>query len=182
MPAMSSARRATLLALLLVLAAGCGGGGAATTEQRPVRGGIDKAYLERMIGHLQREREMAAIAVERAAGARVRRLAEQLEARRAGQLARVQELAGRLRDVPADPSFGVPPAEAGEEVPPDFLRGAQPFDRAFLDLFRTSLQGGLRLAEAERARGGDAEVKALADQLAQDAIRELRSVERAAAS
>ncbi|HEY6892484.1 MAG TPA: DUF305 domain-containing protein [Solirubrobacter sp.] len=170
------AKPALLLAIVALIAAGCASG---TPDAPAVKPAVDDAFLVRIGSHQDTALALAQAASRAASRPEVKRLAKRMAQTRERLRPAVQT---RLAEVPPGnrlADLGVTPEQAGEAIHADALTGAKPFDAAFLTVMQRHDRGALALAKAEIARGGDAEVKALARQLEVALAGELNDVAQA---
>ena len=79
------------------------------------------------------------------------------------EIERMRGLDQRLAEAGvATRSLGMTAHEMGTHMDPAVLRGARPFDRAFLDVMITHHEGAIRMAQVQLARGKNRTVKRLA--------------------
>ena len=169
---------AAWLACLAVLAAGCGGddgdgGGSTSASGGP--DGVEASFVARMIQHDELTLQLAQVGGDGARTPDVRRFARQTERRARRELDRL-----RTRRTPGDASgdLGLSSGERGMDVRPEKLKSSRPVEPAFVNAMLYHEQGALRLAQAAIEQGEDAEVKALANEIAARRARTLRRLAR----
>ncbi|WP_371688706.1 DUF305 domain-containing protein [Micromonospora sp. KC207] len=163
-------------------AAGTTAAGATSATGVPTRGpatfgDADMMFAQMMIPHHRQAVEMAELAETRAADPEVKRLAAQIEAAQAPEIATMTGwLTGWGRPVPspaAGHGHGLP--EMDHEMPGMMsdadmkeLAGAKGagFDRRFLTMMVAHHEGAITMAKEELAEGVNPEVKAMAQQIA----------------
>lgn len=143
-----------------------GGGAAATSQARKA----DKAFLSGTVPHHENAVEMAKLALEKGERKEIKQLAEDIVSAQESEIAQMKRAHQRIfgsaldpkRDDPAD--LGLSRKEAGMEMETGMtmLEKAKEFDREFIDMMIGHHRAAIRMARAELARGGDAEVKKLA--------------------
>lgn len=169
-----SVRLAGLLAVLGGLGAatglGCGGEKDTAAAARP-----DDAFVVRVTRQQQVGLALAKTGLEHAA---TRALARDMVAMRERTLGILAGPLSRVVDDAATADLGVSPQQGAEDLTPDALRGARPFERAFLLVMLHHEEGALTLASAQLQRGEDPEIRAVAQRLATETARESGRVRR----
>jgi uncharacterized protein (DUF305 family) len=173
-----------LVSSLAVLAlAGCGGDSGGS--ESGLRGnGVDRAFAAEMVPHHQAAIAMAELAERRARTKPVRQIA--------GAIAHLQEeeifvLRREDRALAAEGvergELGVPAHMTGMDDDAGTLRrvSGQAFDRAFLEAMIPHHEGAIAMARAELERGGDPELRDLAQRIVTSQTREIRFMRRALA-
>ena len=168
------ARRAALIVALAAAAVlagafgGCGGDDDAQPAATP-----DDAYVVRASRQQQIGLALARVGARRPA---TRALARTMVRQRERTLGLLSEPLGRVADTGATADLGVTEQQAAEDLTPDALRSARPFENAFLLVMLRHEEGTLALAQAQLRRGRDAEVKALAERIGVETAREMTRV------
>jgi uncharacterized protein (DUF305 family) len=136
----------------------------AKTDTREVAGnGIDRAFVTEMVPHHRSAVEMAELAKRHSDRTEIKQLAQAIIATQNAEIRQMQRLDRRLADAGvARRSLSMSAHEMGTHMDPAVLRGARPFDRAFLDVMITHHEGAIRMAQVQRARGKNRTVKRLA--------------------
>lgn len=151
--------------------AGCG------DEETPTASkpnGVDRAFAEAMVPHHESAVEMAELARRRGESAFVRELAADIVTTQQAEIATLRREARQLtRDGIAAGDLGVPEDEMGMDHDTAALRSAEPFDDAFLQMMVPHHEGAIAMAEAELAKGGDPELRALAETIIASQRREI---------
>lgn len=160
---------ATLAAVVL---SACGGGGGTQTTGASSRA-VDDEYLARVFDHQQQGLRIAQAGAAGADQQSVRAFARSLERQRRRAIAVLAPRRAEIRRPPRPGALGVAPEQAGAQLDARALKGARPFDPAFLAMAAQQLEGGLALSRAELAKGQDPEVQALARRLSTEFGREL---------
>lgn len=174
-PTIDRAVGASVLALAtMLLASGCGDGKAPAPG--PAR--VDDAFVVRIVPHQHVAAVLAQTAVRKARGKRVRALARSARAMRRRTLPAFDDMFGRMPARPQAIDMGVPAAQAADDVTPQALDAARPFDAAFLTTMSRHDQGALALVQAELRSGRDPGVKAAAQRLGAELTRELARLSR----
>ena len=145
------------LVLSLVLVA-CGG-------QDTKANGIDRAFAEQMIPHHQSAVDMAKVGLERTKRPELRGLAEDIIASQNKEIATMRAaVEGPLGGVEPE-SMGMSMEEMGMDMDHNMLRGANPFDVAFIDMMIPHHEGAIRMAQVELLRGENPDMQALAREI-----------------
>ncbi|WP_243710499.1 DUF305 domain-containing protein [Micromonospora sp. KC213] len=188
------ARRAALagatVAAVLALA-GCSGGDdhrAGSGHQTPATGGAsadastaaefgdaDVLFAQMMIPHHEQAVQMSELAATRAQDAEVKRLAAQIKAAQAPEIATMTAwLTAWGRPVPSgSPAHGhgseaehdMPGMMSDEDMAELAAASGAEFDRRFVTMMIEHHEGAITMAEDEIAKGKNPEVKALAQQI-----------------
>lgn len=183
-PARPRRSRAALGLALLALAApvalaacgsddGAGGStatapaGGATTSAQTAPTGVDRAFAAQMVPHHEGAVEMAEIARERGSSAFVRGLAGDVIRTQRAEIATLERAERRLAAAGvAEGDLGLTDSEMGMDHDVAMLRDADDVDRAFLEMMLPHHEGAIAMAEVELARGGDPELRRLAQRIA----------------
>jgi uncharacterized protein (DUF305 family) len=171
------------MALAIGLAAcggddGDGGGGGS--------GDADIAFLEAMIPHHQSAAEMATVARRRAERPEIRELAHEIITTQTSEMRQIRQIHKRSFGGPVLPNadahavLGLSAEEAGmaHMDSTGALKGADPFDRAFIDAMVPHHQGAIRMAHAVLNDTDNAEVRSLATAIIDAQSREIRQMNR----
>ncbi|WP_433393951.1 DUF305 domain-containing protein [Micromonospora sp. KLBMP9576] len=148
------------------------GGPAATATGAAAFGDADAMFAQMMIPHHRQAVEMADLAATRAADPEVKRLATEIKAAQAPEIATMSGwLAAWGRPVPS-PGAGMPHMDhdmPGMMSDADMKKLAaasgREFDRQFLTMMIAHHEGAVTMARDEQARGVNGEAKALAGQI-----------------
>lgn len=168
-------KRITLPALLAagaVVVAGCGGdddaGPAASGN------GVDRAFVADMIPHHTSAVEMAKIAQQRGDSAFVKKLADDIVASQTAEITTMRrEDDGLKADGVKRGTLGVPAHMMGMDGDTASLKTATPFDTAFMKMMLPHHEGAVEMAKVELAKGGDPELKQLAQEITTAQKREI---------
>ena len=170
---------AVLAAGALVLAA-CGGEGEENGARGDARGnGIDRGFVAEMVPHHQSAVEMAKIAQRRGESAFVKKLADDIVTSQSTEIRTLRredealDVAGIKRE-----RLPMPAGMMGMDDDPKALEGADPFDRAFIEMMIPHHKGAIEMAKVELAKGEDPELKALAQDVVDAQTREIQAMER----
>jgi len=124
--------------------------------------GIDRSFAEQMIPHHQGAIDMARVALERAQRPELRGLAEDIIASQDAEIATMRSaVEGPLSGAEPE-SMGMSMEMMGMGMDHNMLRGANPFDLAFIDMMIPHHEGAVRMAQVELERGENPEMQALA--------------------
>lgn len=164
MPCRSLAALVVVGALLL---AGCGSDDSSTHSRSQTTGNsVDRAFVEQMIAHHRSAVQMAQIAQRRGSSAFVKQLADDMVRAQKGEISTMRAADQRLRQARVTKgALGIPQHMMGMSEDPASLKGAKPFDRAFMRMMIPHHQGAVAMANAELVRGDDAELKTLAQRI-----------------
>lgn len=146
---------------LCLLAAGCGG-----ADQRSASAGnsTDRAFVAKMVPHHRSAVEMADIAVRRGQSALVKRLAGEIVRTQNAEIATMREVDAELADDGVkNGDLGVGHSMMGMDGDTAALTTADPFDPAFVEMMIPHHEGAITMAQAELAKGQNAELKKLAE-------------------
>lgn len=147
---------------------GCGAG-----DKDEVAAGPDDAFVVRVARQQQVGLALSKTGVRRVS---TRALAREMVRLRERTLGLLAGPLGRAAGGGAEADLGVTPQQGAEDLTPDTLRGARPFERAFLLVMLRHQEGTLALAGAQLRRGKDPEVRAIAQRMAVDTTREMSRV------
>lgn len=173
------ARRLLGAALVAAVAlAGCGGDGGG-----PLGGGLsgepnatDAAFARAMAAHERTTGSIVELGSRRALRKELRRMSRETLGRHDRRLRELADAADDLR------ARGVSPVGGGIREPPPFdrraLRNAVSFDYDFLERMIRQHEYAVATAAAERARGGDTRLKALAHAIHESSRRDLAMLRR----
>ncbi len=151
---------------LAAIATGCAshdGSHGAASARRSTGSAVDRAFIAAMIPHHESAIEMAQIATDRGTSAFVKGLAAAIERTQAQEIARMKNIDTRLADAGATVgALGIPDHAMGMDMDVDALKGADPFDAAFLNQMLPHHEGALTMAKVELDEGADPDLKRLA--------------------
>ncbi|MDP9377579.1 MAG: DUF305 domain-containing protein [Actinomycetota bacterium] len=139
--------------------------------------GVDRGFVAEMIPHHESAVQMAKTARTRGESRFVKRLAGDIVRTQNAEITTMQKrdkalaAAGVKRG-----SLGVPSHMTGMDDDPAALKQANPFDREFLSMMIPHHEGAVTMAKAEIAKGGDAELKQLAQAIIKGQEREIREM------
>jgi uncharacterized protein (DUF305 family) len=136
----------------------------APTEAPKVSGnGIDRGFVTEMVPHHRSAVEMAELAQQYAERPQILRLARAIITAQETEIEQMRGLDRRLADAGIERrGLGMDAHAMGVHMDPALLRGAQPFDRAFLDMMIPHHEGAIRMAQRQLARGRNRAVRRLA--------------------
>lgn len=142
-----------------------------TTVPVPARGAeapnrVDRAFAVEMVPHHEGAIAMARLARDRAGSAFVRNLAGDVLRTQKEEIATLRAADRRLEraGIPRG-SLGLTDAEMGMDHSMDMLRGADDFDRAFMEMMIPHHEGAIAMAQVGLAKGGDVPLRRLAQQI-----------------
>ncbi|MER7416655.1 DUF305 domain-containing protein [Micromonospora peucetia] len=148
------------------------GGPSATATGAAAFGDADAMFAQMMIPHHRQAVEMADLAATRAADPEVKRLAEEIKAAQAPEIATMSGwLAAWGRPVPSPGAemphmdHGMPGMMSDADMTKLAAASGREFDRQFLTMMIAHHEGAVTMARDEIARGVNAEAKALAGQI-----------------
>ncbi|UJA19225.1 DUF305 domain-containing protein [Thermoleophilia bacterium SCSIO 60948] len=166
---MSNKRLAAAAVAAVVVIAGLvfvlGGG---EDEASPTES-VDGAFATEMIPHHEMAIQMAEMAQEQGQHPEITRLADAIVEAQEGEISELEDIHERLFGEPAGSidfvSLPLSDEDSGMDMDMAMLAGAQPFDRAFIDMMIPHHQGAIRMARIELEDGSDPEAKRLAEQI-----------------
>ena len=162
--------RRTLLSTLAVLAllAGCGtdhsdhqsaGGGGGSGNA------TDAAFVGDMVPHHEGAIEMAELARTSAEHDEIKQLADDIIASQQKEIETMESVAGDLGDEHQGGHMSGDDHDRGMHMDPAELRGAEPFDREFIDMMIPHHEGAVTMAEEELEKGENPELRKLAEDI-----------------
>lgn len=174
---------AALVAVAALAVAGCGsddGSGSAgsptstTSPGASAGNGVDRAFVAAMIPHHESAVEMAEIAQGKAESEFVKQLAEGIVRTQNAEIATMRSEDTSLEQAGVKgTSLGVAEHMMGMDADMSMLETAKPFDAAFLNMMIPHHEGAVTMAKAELAKGGDPELKKLAQAIVDAQQREI---------
>jgi uncharacterized protein (DUF305 family) len=130
-----------------------------------------------MIPHHRSAVEMAKLAQRYGESAEVKQLARAIIATQNAEIRQMRGLDRRLADSGVRKrSLKLTAHEMGTHMDPAALRGAEPFDRAFLDMMIPHHEGAIRMAQVQLERGRNPEVRRLAEAIIQAQTTEINQM------
>lgn len=159
-----------------LLVAGCGdsandNAGGAAKAGNPV----DRAFVAQMIPHHESAVQMAKIAQRRGSSEFVKDLADDIVRTQAAEISTMRAADERLEAIGVKlGSLGV--SDDGTEHDSGRLKTAEPFDRAFLQMMLPHHEAAIPMSRAQIARGGDAQLKRLAQEIIAAQQREISAM------
>ena len=162
-----NARTLVLIAALALaaLVAGCGsshdghGGDAGGAGNA-----TDAAFVNDMVPHHESAVEMAEIAKEEADHQEIRKLSDEIIAAQKREIETMNSVKDELGEAHGD-HMGGDEHMRGMDMDPEKLRGAKPFDRAFIDMMVPHHEGAVRMAREELATGENPKLRRLAEEI-----------------
>lgn len=168
----------TLLVIVAVVLSACGGDDSNENEAAQARQ-TDQAFVSGMVPHHESAVEMAEMALEKAEHRELKQMAEEIISAQEAEIAQMKRAHQRLFGSALKPSemshgeLGLSADEAGMNMDMSMLEDAKEFDREFIDMMISHHQGAIRMARVELARGGDAELKKLAQAIVDAQAKEI---------
>jgi uncharacterized protein (DUF305 family) len=165
-----------------VLVAGCGssdtGSRSTSSSSEPSPGNAtDRAFVAEMVPHHRSAVAMASIATKEASSSFVKSLAADISRSQNAEIAQMQRVdrrlaAGGIRqgDLEMDAHT------MGMAMRADMLKGAHLFDAKFIQMMVPHHQGAIEMARVELAKGSDAELKKLAQNIIAAQQREVKEM------
>jgi len=142
---------AVAIAALLALTAGCGSG----DDQAAAGNATDAAFIADMTPHHQGAIDMAKVARTKAEHPELRTLADDIIAAQQSEISVMGRIRGDLHAMGMTGAghLGMTQQDMGIDMDLDALRGAAPFDRAFIDMMVPHHKGAIRMARVLLAKG-----------------------------
>lgn len=160
-------------------------GPAATASGAAAFGDADAMFAQMMIPHHRQAVEMAELAATRAADPEVKRLAGEIKAAQAPEIATMSGwLSAWGRPVPSPGTetphmdHGMPGMMSDADMEELAAASGREFDRQFLTMMIAHHEGAVTMARDELARGVNAEAKALAQQIVTTQQAEIDTMEK----
>ncbi|MEU4642041.1 DUF305 domain-containing protein [Micromonospora sp. NPDC023814] len=160
-------------------------GPAATASGAAAFGDADAMFAQMMIPHHRQAVEMAELAATRAADPEVKRLAGEIKAAQAPEIATMSGwLSAWGRPVPSPGAetphmdHGMPGMMSDADMQKLAAASGREFDRQFLTMMIAHHEGAVTMARDELARGVNAEAKALAQQIVTTQQAEIDTMEK----
>jgi uncharacterized protein (DUF305 family) len=158
----SSAAAAALIILVFGALTGCDSDDGETQSSKET----DGAFIAAMIPHHESAIEMAEIAQKQAEHPEIKQLADDIVATQDAEIKQMQTMHQRLFGQPVEGAehgdLGLDDEMMGMSMDMEDLKGAKPFDQAFIDAMVAHHQGAIRMAQVELAQGDDQEATDLA--------------------
>jgi uncharacterized protein (DUF305 family) len=175
--------RRTLSALAVAAAlvvTGCGDDDMTSSSASGAGGnGVDRAFVADMVAHHESAIDMAKIAQERGESEFVKQLVHDIATSQSQEITtmRREDQALKMAGVKRS-SLGVPDHMKGMDADPATLKTADPFDAAFIKMMIPHHEGAIEMANVELAKGSDAELKAVAQDIIDAQERELAAMRK----
>ncbi len=174
----------SVLALLSVLmlalvASACGDDDQGQTGGATKANRTDRAFVADMVPHHQSAIDMAQVALERGQSSFVKTLAKNIAGSQQPQIDAMRKADDRLAAAgikAAAPAGGHGSGMDGD--PAAKLRTASPFDEAFIKEMLPHHKSALPMAQTEIDKGGDADLKKIAQQIIDDQTSEIAAMEK----
>ena len=164
-----------ILAVIAALAvAGCGGNNDTSGSASSGGNSIDRAFASEMVPHHQSAVAMAKIAREQTRRTEVKTLAGDIIRTQNTEIATFRQLDGGLAKASVNKgNLGLSEAMMGMSMDDTMLMNAKPFDREFIDMMVPHHQGAIRMARVELAKGKNAKLKQIAEDVVLAQSREI---------
>jgi len=168
----------SVLALALVASA-CGGDDPAKTGGAAKANGADRVFVAGMVPHHQSAIDMAQVALERGQSSFVKTLAKNIAGSQQPQIDAMRKADDRLAAAGIKAAAPAGGHQSGmDEDPATKLGTASPFDEAFIKEMLPHHKSALPMAQTEIDKGGDAELKKIAQQIIDDQTPEIAAMEK----
>jgi uncharacterized protein (DUF305 family) len=165
--------------VLALVASACGDDDQAKTGGATKANSTDRAFVAGMVPHHQSAIDMAQVALERGQSPFVKTLAKNIAGSQQPQIDAMRKADDRLAGAGIKPAAPAGGHESGmEEDPATKLKSASPFDEAFIKEMLPHHKSALPMAQAELDKGGDAELKKIAQQIIDDQTPEIAAMEK----
>jgi uncharacterized protein (DUF305 family) len=140
----------------------------------------DRAFVAGMVPHHQSAVDMAQVALERGQSTFVKGLAQDIVDSQTKELATMRAGDDRLASagVKAGKPAGGHAGMTDEKDPAQALKTADPFDAAFIKEMLPHHKAALPMAQAELDKGGDPELKKVAQAIVDGQTREISAMEK----
>lgn len=139
----------------------------------------DRAFVAGMVPHHQSAVDMAQVALERGQSSFVKELAQDIVDSQMKELDAMQAADDRLAGAGIEAGKAEGEHGMGEEVDPaQKLKDADPFDAAFIKEMLPHHTSALPMARAELDKGGDPELRKLAQGIIDEQTREIAEMEK----
>jgi uncharacterized protein (DUF305 family) len=153
--------------------AACGGDD--STSSSSVGNGTDLAFVKDMVPHHESAVEMAKVAQAEGESKFVKDLATDIVRSQDQEITVMRGLATKIADSGVEAgSMGMSMDMSGMDA--ESLRGAEPFDRVFVDKMIPHHQDAIKMARIEKDKGQNAETKRLADAIIAAQAREIEAM------
>ena len=146
--------------------AGCGSGDDDSSASATKGNSTDRAFVAAMIPHHDSAIDMARVAQERGQSEFVKSLAKDIINTQSAEISTMKREDEGLDNAGVKKaSLGVDEHMMGMDMDMDKLETSKSFDRDFMTMMIEHHQGAITMAKAELDRGGDPELKGLADDI-----------------
>ena len=166
------------LVVVALLVGACGDDDSpGSTHSQATGNAVDRAFVKDMVAHHESAVQMAQIAQRRGTSAFVKQLADDIVRTQKAEIAEMREADRHLEAAGVKVgALGLSADEMGMDHDAASLNGADPFDRAFMQMMIPHHEGALVMSEAQLRKGGDQELKALARAIVSAQRREISAM------
>lgn len=164
------------IALVTVLALGSGGDNNANASE------TDGAFITGMVPHHKSAVEMAQIALKQAEHPETKKLARDIVSAQNEEIGQLTAAHQRIFNSPLPTDgkmhgdMGLSQKDMNMSMDTSMLKGAKPFDREFIDMMVPHHQSAIKMARVEIDKGGDSEMKKLAEMIIVAQSREIKQM------
>jgi len=149
---------------LTLAVAGCGSDESESTSGAGGNG-IDRAFAAQMVPHHESAIQMAEVARQRGESEFVKGLADDIVRTQADEIETLRAQDAELEQAGVKPGdLGLDEHMMGMDGDASMLENADPFDAEFIDMMIPHHQGAVEMAKVELDKGGDPELKSLAQE------------------
>lgn len=164
------------LVLIAVVVASCGGDDNAATS---ASGNLaDAAFIADMTTHHRGAIDMAQLAKKKADHPEIRTLADDIISAQKGDIATMKVIRDDMHSMGMDDGghMGMNDHAMGMDMDIDALRGATPFDQAFIDAMVPHHRGAIAMAKAELANGTQPALRQMAGHIISAQTKEIEQM------
>ncbi len=169
-----------IAAVVALIVAGCGGSNNTSSSAASSSSSgtaIDRAFAAEMVPHHQSAVAMAKLAGKQTSRPEIKTLAAAIVRTQNAEIATLKKLDAKLaRAGVAKGHLGLSDAMMGMSMNDSMLMDAKPFDRQFIDMMVPHHQGAIRMARIELAKGKNARLRKIAEDVVLAQSREIRQM------